>query len=41
VCGHWIVVIDIAPDRVSFLEPQHLPTHKRPTTMCMTRFRRQ
>jgi hypothetical protein len=39
--GHWIVVIDVSADTVSFLDPQYLPTHKRPTTMAMARFRRQ
>ena len=39
--GHWIVVIDVSANTVSFLDPQYLPTHKRPTTMSLARFRRQ
>jgi hypothetical protein len=39
--GHRIVVIDISADTVSFLDPQYLPTRKRPTTMSPARLRRQ
>ena len=41
VCGHWIVVIDLSPDTVSFLDPWRLPTHTRPVTMRLARFRRE
>jgi hypothetical protein len=39
--GHWIVVIDVSADTVTFLDPQHLPSDRRPTTMARARFRRQ
>ncbi|HEY3383479.1 MAG TPA: hypothetical protein VGK32_17055 [Vicinamibacterales bacterium] len=39
--GHWIVVIDVSADTVSFLDSQNPRTHRRPTTMPLARFRRQ
>jgi hypothetical protein len=39
--GHWIVVIDVSEDIVTFLDPGYPPTHPRPSRMALVRFRKQ
>ena len=39
--GHWIVLIDVAGDHMTYLDPQYLPTHRRPSRMSLADFRRQ
>lgn len=39
--GHWIVVIDVSADAVTFLDPGRFPAQPRPLTMCLDRFRRE
>jgi hypothetical protein len=39
--GHWIVVVDIGSDVVTFLDPYCLPNDRQPLRMRLATFRRQ
>ena len=39
--GHWIVLIDVNADTVTYLDPQFPRTHRRPSQISLRDFRRQ
>jgi hypothetical protein len=39
--GHWVVVIDIGAEIVTYLDPGFLPTHRRPSRLPLRDFHRQ
>jgi len=40
-CGHWLVVIDVSDDAVTYLDPSSWPAAKRPKRMRLRRFHRE